>query len=96
VPLEAKAPLQPPAAVHAVAFVELQVSEEDAPLAMVVGAALIEAVGGGSVATGLSLLPQAANASDASDANATQSPLYVCPRWLVTRLTSSRSLSGRS
>ena len=45
VPLVAFVPLQLPEAVHAVAFVELHVSVEAAPLATDVGAALSEAAG---------------------------------------------------
>jgi hypothetical protein len=49
VPLAARAPLQPPPAVHAVAFVELQVSVEAAPLPIDVGDAVSVAVGVGAV-----------------------------------------------
>jgi hypothetical protein len=45
VPLVALVPLQPPEAVHEVAFVELHVNVEAAPLATEVGAALSEAAG---------------------------------------------------
>jgi hypothetical protein len=45
VPLAAFAPLQPPDAVHAVAFVELHVSVEAPPLATTVGFAAIVTVG---------------------------------------------------
>jgi hypothetical protein len=51
VPLVAFVPLQPPEAVHDVALVELQVSVEDAPLAIVVGLAVKVAVGMGLVVT---------------------------------------------
>jgi len=44
-PLLANAPLQPPEAVHDVAFVELHVSVEDPPLAAVDGTAVMVAVG---------------------------------------------------
>ena len=44
-PLLANAPLQPPEAVHEVAFVELHVSVEDPPLATVGGTAVKVAVG---------------------------------------------------
>ncbi len=47
VPLIALLPDQPPEAVHAVALVEDQVSVDVAPLAMLVGFALIETVGAG-------------------------------------------------
>ena len=45
VPLVALAPLQPPEAVHEVAFIELHVSVDVPPLATEVGAAPSEAVG---------------------------------------------------
>ena len=45
VPLVAFAPLQPPEAVHAVAFAELHVSVEAAPLATDIGVALRDVVG---------------------------------------------------
>jgi hypothetical protein len=46
VPLVANAPVQPPEALHELAPVELQVSMEDPPLAMEVGLAVSETVGG--------------------------------------------------
>ena len=46
-PLVALAPVQPPEAVQLVALVELQVSVEDAPLAIEAGAAEIVTVGAG-------------------------------------------------
>jgi len=61
-PLVAKAPLQPPDPVHAVALVDVHVNVELALLATVVGAALMDTVGGGA-ATGLSLPPQDASNS---------------------------------
>jgi hypothetical protein len=45
VPVAANAPVQPPAAVHDVAFVEFQVNVVDSPLAIEVADALREAVG---------------------------------------------------
>ena len=50
-PLVANAPLQPPEAVHDVALVELQVSVEAPPLAIVLGLAVSEAVGTGLAVT---------------------------------------------
>jgi hypothetical protein len=44
-------PLQPPVAVHDVALVELQVSVEKPPLAIVVGFAVSVAVGTGAMVT---------------------------------------------
>lgn len=66
VPLGCSAPLHPPEAVQAVAFVELHVKVEDLPLAIESGAALIEAVGGGGVVVGAAPPPppQAASSSD--------------------------------
>jgi len=46
VPLGASDPLQPPAALHAVACVELQESADAPPAATVVGFAISVAVGG--------------------------------------------------
>ena len=51
VPLVALAPLQPPEAVHEVAFVELHVNVEAAPLATDVGFALSVAVALGATVT---------------------------------------------
>ena len=65
VPLVALVPLQPPVAVHDVAFVELQVSVDAPPLAMDVGAALRDAVGFGSLIGLLLPEPHAASSSDA-------------------------------
>ncbi len=45
-PLVAMLPVQPPEAAHAVALLEVQVSIDVAPLAMLVGLALKETVGG--------------------------------------------------
>ena len=50
-PLAAFVPLQPPEAVQDVALVEVQVSVDDPPLAMVVGLATRVAVGTGLVVT---------------------------------------------
>ncbi len=61
-PLVAKAPLQPPDAVHAVALVDVHVNVELALVATVVGAALKDTVGGGAAA-GLSPPPQEASNS---------------------------------
>ena len=51
VPLAAFVPLQPPEAVQDVALVEVQVSVDDPPLAMVGGLAVRVAVGTGLVVT---------------------------------------------
>jgi hypothetical protein len=51
VPLVALVPLQPPEAVHEVAFVELQVSVEAPPLATVVGFAVSVTVGAATTMT---------------------------------------------
>ena len=53
VPLVACAPVQPPAAVHEVAFVEDQVTVEIVPEVILVGLAEIATVGGGAVGEGL-------------------------------------------
>jgi hypothetical protein len=45
-PLVAMLPVQPPEAAHAVALLEVQLSIDVAPLAMLVGLALKETVGG--------------------------------------------------
>ena len=50
-PAMARAPLQPPDAVQVVAFVEDQVNVDAAPLATLVGLALIETVGAGGGGT---------------------------------------------
>ena len=50
-PLAAFVPLQPPEAVHEVALVEVQVSVDDPPLAMVGGLVIRVAVGTGLVVT---------------------------------------------
>jgi hypothetical protein len=50
-PLLARAPLQPPEAVHAVALVELHVKLEVAPVATTVGAAANATVGTGTIVT---------------------------------------------
>ena len=60
VPLAPSAPVQPPEAVHEVALVELHVSVDAAPLAIVVGAALSDAVGSGSCSTGYAATTSAA------------------------------------
>jgi hypothetical protein len=49
VPLVATAPLQPPEAVHAVAFCDVQLRLDEAPLATVVGDAVSATVGAGEV-----------------------------------------------
>jgi hypothetical protein len=51
VPLAALVPLQPPEAVHNVALVDIQVSVDEPPLAMVGGLAIRVAVGTGLVVT---------------------------------------------
>jgi hypothetical protein len=51
VPLIATAPLQPPEAVHAVAFAEVQVNVDIPPLATVVGEAASVTVGAGETTT---------------------------------------------
>jgi len=51
VPLIATAPRQPPAAVHAVAFSELQLNVDMPPLAIVAGDAASVTVGAGEVTT---------------------------------------------
>ena len=51
VPLVLFVPLQPPEAVHDVAFVELHVSVEAAPLAIEVGFAVSVTVGAGTTVT---------------------------------------------
>jgi hypothetical protein len=51
VPLVACVPLQPPEAVHAVAFIELQVSVDVAPTAMLAGEAVRVTVGNGVTVT---------------------------------------------
>jgi hypothetical protein len=51
VPLAVFVPLQPPEAVHDVALVELQVSVDVPPLAIVVGLAVSVAVGTGAMLT---------------------------------------------
>jgi hypothetical protein len=51
VPLVACDPLQPPDAVHAVAFVEFHVSVVAAPLGTLVGLAVIMTVGAGTTVT---------------------------------------------
>ena len=63
VPLVALAPPQPPEAAHEVALVELQVSVEAPPLLTAVGAALMDAVGFGSIEF-LLPSPHAAMSSD--------------------------------
>lgn len=66
-PLLANAPVQPPEAVHAVAFVELQVNMAAAPLFTAAGEALIDAVGaGGAGATGTDPDPPQAASSSAA------------------------------
>jgi hypothetical protein len=65
VPLVGRAPVQPPEPVQPVALVELQVSVVVPPLAIVVGAALIEAVGIAVDAGGSPPPPQAINNSKA-------------------------------
>jgi hypothetical protein len=65
VPEAARLPLQAPEPVQLVACMELHVSVEVPPLLMVVGVALIAAVGGGSP---LSLPPQDASNSEAQSA----------------------------
>ncbi len=55
---------------HDVAWVELHVSVEAPPLLIELGAALIETVGDGSLADGLTATPQAANSRDALKASA--------------------------
>jgi hypothetical protein len=62
VPLAARVPLQPPDAVHEVAFAELQVSVDAEPLLTGVGDTVSAAVGG---ADGLSPPPHAAISSRA-------------------------------
>ena len=65
VPLGCSAPLHPPEAVQVVAFVELHVNVEDLPLAIELGAALIDAVGAGDeVFDPPPPPPQAASSSD--------------------------------
>jgi hypothetical protein len=49
VPLVATAPLQPPEAVHAVAFCDFQLRLDEPPLATVVGEAVSATVGAGEV-----------------------------------------------
>ena len=51
VPLDAFTPSHPPEAEQLVAFVELHVSVDDAPLAMVVGLAVSVTVGAGAIVT---------------------------------------------
>jgi hypothetical protein len=63
VPLAARVPLQPPEAVQAVAFIELQVSIDADPLLTGVGDTVNAAVGG---ADGLSPPPHAAISSRAT------------------------------
>lgn len=63
VPLVDWVPLQPPDAVHDVAFVELHVNVDAAPLLTVVWDALSATVGGGTTAGGLSPPPHAAISS---------------------------------
>jgi hypothetical protein len=67
VPLVPLVPVQPPVAVHEVAFVELHVSVDVPPPAIAVGAALRDAVGFGSLIGGF-LLPElhAATSSEAA------------------------------
>ena len=66
-PLVALAPLQPPVAVHEVAFVELHVSVDAPPLLTEVGAALKDAVGAGTcpLSVGFTPAPHAATSSNA-------------------------------
>ena len=66
-PLVALAPLQPPVAVHEVAFVEFHVSVDAPPLLTEVGAALKDAVGAGTCpfSVGFTPAPHAATSSDA-------------------------------
>jgi hypothetical protein len=65
VPLGCSAPLHPPVAVQAVALVEVHVRVDDLPLAIELGAALIDAVGGGDeVPDPLPPPPQAASSSE--------------------------------
>lgn len=70
VPLVVLEPLQPPEAMHDVAFVELHVSVEAPPLLTELCSAVIETVGGGSLVDGLTVTPQAANSRDALKASA--------------------------
>jgi hypothetical protein len=60
VPLAAFVPLQPPEAVQDVALVELQVSVDDPPLAMVGGLAIRVAVGTGLAGVTVTVAPVAA------------------------------------
>ena len=71
VPLVGTVPLQPPEAVHEVAFAELQVKVATLPLVTDVGTALNEAVGaGGDGVTGTDPdPPQAANTAAAAIVN---------------------------
>ena len=65
VPLGCSAPLHPPVAVQVVALVEVHVRVADLPLAIELGAALIDAVGGGDeVLDPLPPPPQAATSSE--------------------------------
>ena len=68
-PLVALAPLQPPVAVHEVAFVELHVSVDAPPLLTEVGAALKDAVDAGTCASSVgrwfTVAPHAATSSNA-------------------------------
>jgi hypothetical protein len=65
VPLVAFAPLQPPEAVHEVAFVELHVSVEAPPLVTVVGFAVSVTVAAGTIVL---LLPPPLHEATSSDA----------------------------
>jgi len=97
-PLPARAPLQAPEAVHAVASVELQVKVAELPLPMVVGFAVNVAVGkaGGAVVAGEWAVPppQATNSSiapavpraEAKTNNRMTSPVFfIVSHWMRTR-----------
>jgi hypothetical protein len=62
-PLVGNAPLQPPEAVHAVAFVELQVNVDASPLPIGVRDALMDAPGRASIGDLLTSPPQATNSA---------------------------------
>lgn len=71
-PLVALMPLQPPDAVHVVAFVELHVSVDAPPLAIEVGAALMVAVGSGLLPD---LLPPQAKSRHAAQTGTSRSAM---------------------